>query len=115
MTVLSDIRTAVRQDLKDTDASAYRWTDAVLDRHIAHALKDLAQAIPREQKATVATTNGARAVSLAALTDIVVVWAIEYPISQFPPAYQRFSLYNQVATFLGDDVPTGANCYVYYG
>ncbi|MDP2661527.1 MAG: hypothetical protein Q8R28_12440, partial [Dehalococcoidia bacterium] len=102
-------------DLKDTDASAYRWTDAVLDRHIAHALKELSQAIPREQKATIATTSGSRAVSVATLADLVLLWAVEYPVDKFPPSYQRFALFDQVITLLGDDVPTGANCYVFWG
>ena len=32
---LSEMRTTVRRDLKDEDASNYRWTNDELDRHIA--------------------------------------------------------------------------------
>ena len=52
---LSEMRTIVRRDLHDEDASNYRWTDDELDRHIAHAVKDFSEALPLEQKATKAT------------------------------------------------------------
>ncbi len=37
---LTDMRTLVRRDLHDEDATSYRWTNDELDRHIARALKD---------------------------------------------------------------------------
>ena len=37
---LADMRTIVRRDLHDEEASNYRWTNDELDRHIAHAVKD---------------------------------------------------------------------------
>ena len=39
-TTIATIRARVRQDLHDEDSSAYRWTDAVLDRHIGAAVND---------------------------------------------------------------------------
>ena len=115
MTTLSDIRSALRTDLKDTDSANYRWTDGELDRHIAVALKELSRSMPVEQKTALATTAGSRQVSLASLGDVLVVQAVEYPTGRFPSAYQRFSLYDGVITLLGEDVPDGSNCIVYFG
>ena len=43
-----------KPDLHDEDAANYRWSDDELDRHIAHAAKEFSEAIPYEQKATIA-------------------------------------------------------------
>lgn len=56
MTTLSDIRTRVREDLRDTEAE--RWPEDQIDRHIAHALSDLSLAAPRELSDDLATTSG---------------------------------------------------------
>ena len=39
-TTITTIRARVRQDLHDEDSAAYRWTDAVLDRHIGRAVNE---------------------------------------------------------------------------
>lgn len=112
---LSEMRILVRRDLHDEDADNYRWTDTELDRHIAHAVKDFSEALPLEQKAVVATTSGSREMDIATLTDRVMVEAVEYPVGQFPKKYQRFSLWGDKLTLLGDEVPNGSNCNIYYG
>ncbi len=112
---LTDMRTIVRRDLHDEDAANYRWTNNELDRHIAHALKDLSEAIPYEQKATKATTSGSRAIDIATLTNRIMLEAVEYPVDKFPRKYQPFSLWADTLTLLGDEVPDGANAYIYYG
>jgi len=112
---LAGMRAIVRRDLHDEEASSYRWTDDELDRHLAHALKDYSEAVPREQKATKATTTGSREISISDLTDLIMVEAIEYPVGEFPKRYQRFSLWGNTLTLLGDEVPDGSNAYIYYG
>lgn len=112
---LTEMRTIVRRDLHDEDAANYRWTDNELDRHIAHALKDFSEAIPYEQKATKATTGGSRAIDIATITNRIMVEAVEYPVDKFPRKYQRFSLWADTLTLLGEEVPDGANAYIYYG
>jgi hypothetical protein len=42
------------------------------------------------------------------------VEAVEYPVGQFPKSYQRFSLWVDVLTLLGEDEPDGTDCNVYY-
>ncbi len=112
---LSDMRTLVRRDLKDEDSQNYRWTDDELDRHIAHAVREFSQASPREMMETIATTPDSREIDVSALTDRVTVFVAEYPINKFPPRYQRFSLYQDTLTLLGDEVPDGSNARIFYG
>ncbi len=112
---LADMRTIVRRDLHDEDASSYRWTNDEVDRHIAHAVKDFSEAVPYEQKVTKATTSGSRVLDISAVTGRVMVEAVEYPVDQFPKRFQRFSLWGDALTLLGDQVPDGSNAYVYYG
>lgn len=112
---LSGMRTIVRRDLHDEDSGAYRWTNDEINRHIAHAVKDLSEAAPKEDKATKATTSGSRVLDIATITNRVMVEAVEYPINKSPRRYQRFSLWGDALTLLGDEVPDGSNAYVYYG
>ncbi len=112
---LTEMRTIVRRELKDEDSQNYRWTDDELDRHIAHAVKDFSQAIPYEQKATKATTSDSREIDISTITDRIMVEAVEYPVDKFPKTYQRFSLWADTLTILGNEVPGGSNAYIYYG
>ena len=112
---LSEMRTIVRRDLHDEDANNYRWSNDELDRHIAHAVKDLAEPLPCEQKATKATTSGSRELDISTLTDRVMVEAVEYPVGKFPKWYQPFALWGDTLTILGDEIPDGSNAYIYYG
>jgi len=58
---LSDLETAVRQDLNDTDATNYRWPTAVVDRCIARAVKEYSFVWPRLQGIVIPVTPGVRA------------------------------------------------------
>jgi hypothetical protein len=97
--------------LKDS----HKWEDDELDRHIAHALRELSHYIPYEATADIATTGGSREISIASLSDRIRVLAVEYPIGKQPPRYRRFSLWQDTITLLGDAVPDGSDCRVYYG
>ncbi len=112
---LAEMRTIVRRDLHDEDAENYRWTNDELDRHIAHAVKDFSEAIPYEQKAIKATTSGSREIDISSITDRIMIEAVEYPVDKFPRKYQRYSLWADTLTLLGDEVPDGSNAHIYYG
>ncbi|MFC1921316.1 hypothetical protein ACFLYQ_06305 [Chloroflexota bacterium] len=112
---LTDMRAIVRRDLRDEDENNYRWTDDELDRHIDHSVRDFSEAIPLEQKAVKATTSGSREIDISTITDRIMVEAVEYPVDEFPGRYQRFSLWADTLTLLGDKVPDGSNAYIYYG
>ncbi len=112
---LNIMRQRVRRDLHDEDSQDYRWSDNELDRHIGRAVKEFSLACPREQKTTLSTTSGSRDISLSSLTDVVAVYAVEYPVDRFPRCLQRFSFYESTVTLLGSVVPDGSDCRVYYG
>jgi len=97
-TTITTIRARVRQDLHDEDGSAYRWTDAVLDRHISRAAAEYSQYAPLEQKSTLTTTAGSRDISIASLTNAVTIDAVEWPAGQFPPAYVPFAKWQTTLT-----------------
>jgi hypothetical protein len=112
---LSDMRTNVRRDLHDEDPANYRWTDTVLDRHIGRAVRELSLAIPLEAKATLTTTADSRDISLASLTDLIAVEAVEYPLGEYPPSYVPFSIWLSTLTLLVDSIPTSAQSVdIYY-
>lgn len=115
MTTLATFRALVRQDLHDEDNAAYRWTDAVLDRHIGRAVAEYSVAAPLEQRTTIAATPGSRDLSVASLTDLVAIEGVEWPVGEFPPARVGFSLWQTTLTLDVVAAPSGAdNVYVYW-
>jgi len=112
---MATMRARLRQDLHDEDASDYRWTDAELDRHIQHALREFSLACPLEAKATLLATAGSRELSLAGLTNVISIEAVEYPTGQYPPSYVRFSVWLDTLTILTEGAPqAGEAVTVYY-
>lgn len=112
---LSDMRTRLRRDLHDEDPADQRWSDAELDRHIDHAVRDFSLAAPLEAKATLTTTPESRDLSVAGLDDLVAVEAAEYPTGNYPPTYVPFSLWSTTLTLLVEEKPLSAQgVNVYY-
>jgi hypothetical protein len=114
-TTIATIRGRVRQDLHDEDSSAYRWTDAVLDRHITRAVGEYSMHAPLEQKSTLTTTAGSRDVSIASLTNLVGVEAVEWPVALFPPSYVAYSRWQTTLTLDTPNAPSAVeNLHVYW-
>lgn len=111
---LTTLRGRLRRDLHDEDAANYRWTDAELDRHIQHAVRELSLACPLEAKATLTTTAGSRDLWLLTLDDLVSIEAVEYPVGCYPPCYVRFAVWQDTLTLLVDDAPAGEESVVLY-
>lgn len=113
---LAQMRSRLRQDLHDEDTASQRWSDAELDRHLGRAVRELSLAIPLEVKAALSTAAGSRDLSVASLSDLVAVEALEYPVSKYPPCYVAFSLWGSTLTLLVEQAPTAAaSVNVYYG
>jgi hypothetical protein len=98
MSSLATIRANVRKDLHDEDSAAYRWTDAVLQRHIERALREYSFFAPLEKKSTVVTVAGTRDISIAALVPRLRVIAAEWPVGEYPPVYVPFTLWADTLT-----------------
>ena len=112
---LTAMRTRVRRDLRDTDASEERWSDDDLNRHIQRALQELSLAAPREATATLQTAAGSRDLSASTLADRVTIDALEFPSAQYPPSFIAFSLWADTLTMLIDGEPSGSqDAIVYY-
>ena len=112
---LSDMRSRLRKDLHDEDTANQRWTDGELDRHIQRAVRDFSLSVPLEAKTALNTTTGSRDLSIAGLTDVVAIEAVEYPIDDYPPTYVPYSVWLSTLTMLIDAAPGGVeNANVYY-
>jgi hypothetical protein len=111
---ISEMITLVRRDLKD-EGSPYQWSDDELTRHINRALRELSERLPLPSKAVLPTVAGSRELDISSLSDRVVVQAVEYPLDQSPTSFQRFSIWGDTLTIIGEPEPDGANCAIYYG
>jgi hypothetical protein len=115
MSSTATIRAAVRKDLHDEDAAAYRWTDAVLDRHIQRTVREYSHTSPLETKSTLTTTPGSRDLAITTLTPRIRIVAAEYPTGEYPPAYVPFSLFGDTLTLDLVTAPAGVeNVNVYW-
>ena len=111
---LTTMRTLVRRDLKDEDNSNYRWQDNEIDRAIGRAVAELSRYIPREMKVTIATIDGSREIDISTLTDRVSVDRVEFPVGESPRRFQRFVVYSDAITLVGDAEGDGGTCYIYW-
>jgi hypothetical protein len=116
MPTIDDLRDRLRIELHDEDAGAYRWEDETLDRHLLRATRELSFVWPHEQKTTLATTAGSRNLSLSTLTDLVRVYAVEFPVGRYPASYVAHSVFAGTLTMLTDQAPGDAeDVDVYWG
>jgi hypothetical protein len=104
---LNELRSLVRRDLHDEDPTAYRWSDAELERHLRHAVRELSLSAPLQATATLNTAPASRDLSLGNLTDLLRAEAVEYPVGKYPPAYVRFSVWSGTLTMLVEAAPDG--------
>jgi hypothetical protein len=88
---LAQLRAALRIELRDEDAAAYLWTDAVLNRHLAHALQHVQVAAPVFASLT-KTMPPDRRVDLTADVPATFLWldAVEHPVDRFPNCFHPF-------------------------
>jgi hypothetical protein len=81
---------------------------------VQRAVREFSLAVPLEAKATLTATPGTRDLSIASLTDLVAVEAVEYPTGQYPPAYVRYSVWLSTLTMLIDAPPSAADSVAVY-
>ena len=110
--VLTDMRAAVRRDLKDEDSATCRWADNEIDRAIDRAVSVFSTYSPCKAKSTVATVNGSRIIDVSALKPRFSIDLVEFPAGNYPPVFVDFALYMDSLTL---SVPgTGADCSMYW-
>ena len=89
------LRASLRQDLRDEDSAAYIWTDAVLNRHLQHAITAIGETCPKIAYAAKVVAAGATyRLALTPGTDVPTsfLWleAIEYPLDESPQVFLPF-------------------------
>ena len=112
--LLADLRSDVAADLRDVDGAT--WSQAQLDRAIAHAVAVYGDAAPREAEVVVNVTG--RTVDLAAalpdFADLVRVVAVEFPVANWPPSYVRFDIVGRTLALHTDVELNGDSVRVIY-
>jgi len=86
---LTEMRARVREDLQDTDAQNYRWTDDEVDGAIDRVVLEYSLHAPIEQQDDIATTEGDAELDISSLTGLLGIVSVEFPIGQSPKYMQR--------------------------
>jgi hypothetical protein len=90
---LATMRARVRQDLQDTDAQNYRWSDDEVDGAIERVVREFSLAYPIEEEDALATTQDSTELDISSLSKLLEVNSIEFPLDNIPPYYQHFTKY----------------------
>jgi len=104
-----DYLNRARSDLEDPNPPATIWSDADLLRHLMHAVTEYQIWKPLERLEVATLTAGSRALDLTALPGLIRVLAVEYPTSQWPPAFVQFQQFATTATLFLDGAPLPAD------
>lgn len=90
---LTEMRTRVREDLQDTAAANYRWTNDQVDGAIERVVREFSLAYPQMESTDIATTDGSREIDISSLEGLIAVESVEFPIGEDPPCCQRVELW----------------------
>lgn len=114
-TTLTTMRASVRRDLKDEDASNYRWTNDEIDRAIEKAVLMYSEFVPLvELTSDIETVDQDNTVDISTLTDRLDVLKVEHPITTQPYPSRRFTVWGDVLTFLDGYIGDGEACNIYW-
>ena len=86
---LTETRARVREDLQDTDAQNYRWTDDEIDGAIGRVVDEYSIHTPIEQQDDITTTDGDTELDISSLSGLLEIESVEFPIGQTPKYLQR--------------------------
>jgi hypothetical protein len=90
---LTEMRTRVREDLQDTDAANYRWSNDEVDGAIQRVVREFSLAYPQMESTTLATTDGSREIDISSLSGLIAIMTVEFPIGEGPACCQRVELW----------------------
>ena len=107
----SEFLAAIARDLGDPDAAI--WTSDDLSRHLDHALAALADASGAEDSQDVSAT-GSDEYDLGGYPQIRALLAVEWPLSQQPPACIRFEVWRGRLRLLDAVPPAGQTLRLHY-
>jgi hypothetical protein len=113
-TIYATFEARIRQDLSDS-GSPPLLSSADLDRHIDHAVRDLALIAPLDLLLTATLTPGNRSVDLTSALapyQFIRLEAVEWPVGRYPQEFVRFSLFGDsspLLTLLVEQAPVTAD------
>jgi len=87
------MRTRVREDLQDTDAANYRWTNDEVDGQIERVVREFSLAYPIQAENEITTTADDKELDISSLSDLLKVCSVEYPMDLTPPYMQRWTVW----------------------
>jgi len=87
---LTEMRARVREDLQDTDAQNYRWTDDEVDGAIDRVVQEYSLHAPIEQQDDIATTPEETELDVSSLQGLLEIESVEFAIGYTPKYLQRF-------------------------
>jgi hypothetical protein len=87
---LTEMRARVREDLQDTDAANYLWTDDEIDGAIDRVVMEYSIDAHIEQQDDIATTDGDTELDISSLSGLLRIESVEFPIGESPKYMQRF-------------------------
>ena len=90
---LATMRTRVREDLQDTDAANYRWTNDEVDGQIERVVREFSLAYPIQAENEITTTADDKELDISSLSDLLKVCSVEYPMDLTPPYMQRWTVW----------------------
>jgi len=109
-TNIADYVNQVRQDLEGPNPPASIWSDADLQRHVQHAVREYTIWKPQEVlEQGMTLTPGSRNLALAPLPNLIRVLAVEYPVGNWPVTYVQFQVFGGTLTLSLDGAPLGTD------
>lgn len=92
MATLTTVRADLRLDLNDPSGASERFADGDLDRAVERALLEFSQVWPYVQESTLSTVADSRDISLASLSGLWDVEAVEWATGEYPRKWRRFEV-----------------------
>jgi len=90
---LTEMTARVREDLKDTDSQNYIWTDDEVQSAIQRVVLEYSIHAPIEQQDDIITTGGDTELDISALTGLLQVVSVEFPLGKSPQYMQHWERY----------------------
>ena len=86
---LLDMRARVREDLQDTVAADYVFSNDEVDGAIERVVGEFSLVYPLQKLNEITTTADSKELDISSLDDILKIVSVEYPMDYTPPNYQR--------------------------
>ena len=94
----------LRSELMDPGSTI--WSDTQLGAYIDRAAKEISRKVPLQKRVGLPFNSGTRDVDLTALSDIIMILAVETPAGEEPPSFRNWSVLADRLTVALTGAPT---------